>query len=141
MDKTKKASSFAVGCRRPCRRPCRRQATALLVCIFVVSITTLIVVTVLDTQGLQMMGLRNTQEYERATYLAGSAVHHALAQIEAGSAPATPFTIGPIEFPSGSGDTYQADVVDAAGDMVITGTGTAGGFARYLEATLTEQAP
>ncbi len=105
------------------------------------SITTVIVLSMIDTQTLQMTALRNTRQYEQALYLAGAAVHHAMAQIENDPGVTAPFSIGPIEFPAGSGNTYQADAVDSGGDLVITGSGTAGEVTRYLQATITQQSP
>ena len=124
--------------RAPCRRQSARRATALLVCIFVMSITTLIVVSMIDTQTMQMTGLRNTQEYERALYLAGSAVHHAMARLEEDPGLPPPFGVGPVEFPAGSGNTYEAQVVADGDDLVITGTGISGNFTRYLQVTITQ---
>jgi hypothetical protein len=115
-----------------------RRATALLICIFVMSITTLIVVTMVDTQTLQMKALRHTREYERSLYLAGAAAHHAMALLEEDFNLPPPFSVGPIEFPSGSGDSYEAQVVGSGLDLVITGTGTAGDTTRYVKVTLTQ---
>ena len=110
----------------------------MLVCIFVMSITTIIVVSMIDTQTLQMKALRHTQEYERSLYLAGAAVHHAMAQLEDDPDLPPPFGIGPIEFPAGSGSTYEAQVVEDGDDLVITGTGTSGSTTRYVQVTLTQ---
>ena len=120
------------------RRSVRRRGTALLVCIFTMSITTIIVLSMIDMQTLRMTSLRNTQQYEETLYLAGSAVHHAIAQIEDDPSLTPPFSIGPVEFPSGSGATYQADVVADSGDLVITGSGTSGEVTRYLQARITQ---
>jgi len=119
-----------------CRWQSARRATALLVCVFVVSITTVIVLSIIDTETLQMTALRHTQQYEQALYLAGAAVHDALAQIENDPMLTPPFSIGPVEFPAGSGNTYQADVVASGSDLVITGSGTSGNVTRYVEATV-----
>lgn len=121
------------------RRLARRRATALLVCIFVMAITTVIVVSMIDAQTLQMTALRNTREYEQALYLAGAAAHHAIAQVENDPTLTPPFSIGPVEFPLGSGDSYQADIVVASSDLVITGSGTSGNVTRYLQVTITQQ--
>ena len=118
------------------RRCVRRRATALLVCIFVMAITTVIVLSMIDTQTLRMTSLRNTQEYEQALYLAGAAVHHAIAQVEDDPDLTQPYSIGPVEFPIGSGFSYQADVVAASGDLVITGSGTSGTVTRHLQVTI-----
>ena len=123
------------------RRSVRRRATALLVCIFAMTITTVIVLSMIDSQTLRMTALRNTQEYEQALYLAGAAVHHAIAQVEDDPTLSPPFSIGPVEFPIGSGDNYQADVVTASGDLVITGGGTSGDVTRYLQATIVQSGP
>ena len=117
-------------------RSVRRRATALLVCIFVMAITTVIVLSMIDTQTLRMTALRNTQQYEQSLYLAGAAVHHAIAQVEDDPDLTPPFSIGPVEFPIGSGSNYQADVVAASGDLVITGSGTSGNVTRYLQVTI-----
>ena len=117
----------------------RRRATALLVCIFVMAITTVIVLSMVDTQTLRMTALRNTQEYEQALYLAGAAVHHAIAQVEDDPDLTPPYSIGPVEFPLGSGDSYRADVVAASGDVVITGSGTSGDVTRHLQVTITQE--
>ncbi|NQU23784.1 MAG: hypothetical protein HQ567_21090 [Candidatus Nealsonbacteria bacterium] len=101
------------------------------------SITTIIVVSMIDTQTLQMKALRHTQDYERSLYLAGSAVHHAMAQLEEDPDLTPPFGIGPIEFPAGSGSTYEAQVIEDGDDLTITGSGTSGGITRYVQVTLT----
>jgi len=124
------------GCRR--RRSTRR-ATALLVCIFVVAVTTVLVVTMVDSQMLQMTAQRNTVDYERALYLAGPGVHHALAQLEEAGGAFEPFSLGPIEFPSGSGNTYQADAVEVGDDIVITASGTTGDVTRHVAVTVATQ--
>ena len=121
------------------RQSVRRRATALLVCIFVMAITTVIVLSMIDTQTLRMTALRNTQQYEQALYLAGAAVHHAISQVEADPDLTPPFSIGPVEFPIGSGDSYEADVVGVSGDLVITGSGTSGDVSRYLQVKVTQQ--
>ena len=91
-----------------------------------------------DTQTLQMKALRHTREYERSLYLAGAAVHHAMAQLEEDPDLPPPFSVGPIEFPSGSGSTYEAQVVASGNDLVVTGTGISGGTTRYVRVTLTQ---
>jgi type II secretory pathway component PulK len=120
------------------RQRSSRRGAALLVCIFVVAITTVLVVSMLDGQMLQMTAMRNTLEYERALYLAGAAVHHALALMQESEDPFEAFSIGPIEFPAGSGNTYEADAVDVAGEVVITGSGTSGATSRYLRVTVAQ---
>ena len=100
------------------------------------AITTVIVLSMIDAQTLQMTALRNTQQYEQALYLAGAAVHHAIAQVENDPTLTPPFSIGPVSFPIGSGDSYQADVAAASDDLVITGSGTSGNVTRYVQVTI-----
>ena len=60
-------------------KECR--GAALLVCIFVVALTSLLVVSMLDVETIQMAASRNTVYYEQALSLAGAAAHHALAEL------------------------------------------------------------
>jgi len=118
-----------------------RGASALLVCVFAVAITTVVVVSMIDTQTIQMTALRHTLQYEQALYLAGAAVQHAIALVENDPSLSAPFGLGPTEFPAGSGNTYQAQVAASGSDLVITGSGTSGSITRHLQATITRQAP
>ena len=121
--------------RQECRKPCQRSATALIVCTFVMCVTTVIVCSIVESQMLQMTSLRNTADYERTLYLAGAAVQHACAQLEADSSWRA--GIPSTQFPSGSGNTYSATVVDSApSTVVVTGVGAAGGFTRTIQVTV-----
>ena len=120
---------------------CPRRATALLVCVFVLAMITAIVVSMFDSQMLEVTAARHTRDYEQALYLAGAGVHDALAQIEALEEPFAPFDVGPVEFPAGSGNVYQADAVEDGGNVVITAAGTSGNITRYLEVTITQVPP
>ncbi len=108
---------------------------ALLVCLFVMLLVSLTLLGMLGTARSQMTALHNTADYERALYLAGAGVHHALAEIEAdlgwrGDISAT-------EFPAGSGNTYSASATDGSGNtVVVTGTGVAGSVTRKLQVTV-----
>ncbi len=118
------------------RSPAPRRGVALLLVIFVMSLTTVLVVNMVDTQMLEMTALRHTERYERALYLAGAGAHHALAVMEYSEDAYEDFTIGPIEFPAGSGNTYEAAAVESGSTIVITGTGTAGDTTRRVEVTV-----
>jgi hypothetical protein len=111
-----------------------RRGAALLICIFVMAVSTAIVVAVLETQMLQMTALRNTLDYERAYFLAGAGAHHALAELE--NDDTWRDGIPSTQFPSGGSDTYSATVVDDVSGIVITATGTAGGVARTVQVTI-----
>ncbi len=120
----------------PDRRCARsRRGMSLLVCLFILSIVSLLVLGMLDSATLNLSTARNTADYERAAYLAGAGVHHALAELEQnknwrGVIPST-------EFPSGSGRTYSSTIVDgAANEVIITGIGLSGGVARSLQVTV-----
>jgi hypothetical protein len=116
------------------RRKTRPRGVALLLCLFVMSIVTVWVVNMLDSQTVYQSALRNTIEYEHALYLSNAGIHHAVAELEndqdwrgtvtAGSYPA-----------SGS---YSATAVDGvtAGTVDVTSTGVAGEVTRRAQATV-----
>ncbi len=117
------------------RRGRRRSAAALLVCIFVVMLSSVLVISVVDTETIAMTAIRNANEYERAQYLAGAAVHHALAELQ--EDPNWRDGIANTTFPPGGGDTYSATVVDGApGTVIVTGVGTSGQYTRRLQVTV-----
>jgi hypothetical protein len=114
---------------------CGRRGAALLVCLFVACITALIIISVLDTLTLHMTALRHTTQYEQASYLAHAGIHHAFSFLEADSnwRAGIPST----EFPTGSGNTYSATVVDGQnGTVVVTGIGVCGDVTRKIAATV-----
>jgi hypothetical protein len=105
------------------------------VCIFVMAISTALVVAMLETEMLQMTALRHTREYERALFLAGAGAHHALAELEIDNNWRT--GIPSTQFPAGGSDAYSATVIDdVSGDIIVTATGTAGGVARTVQVTI-----
>lgn len=110
----------------------RRSGSVLLVVVFVVAFTSLVLIGILKSVELQVAEQRATLRYERANYLAGAGVHHALMELQEditwrGEIPETPFTPGSDEF-------YSATVVDAPeGGVVITAYGTSGEVTRRLE--------
>lgn len=113
----------------------RRDGAGLLMALFVVSIITVMVVSVYEMQLAQWAVVRNTSDYERALYLAGAAVHHALAEIE--NDPDWRDGVASTEYPAGSGQTYSATLADTAGGMVVvTGSGTTGEVTRKLQVTI-----
>ena len=106
---------------------------ALLLALFIIALTTILVLSILDTETSQLAALRNTTDYERALFLAGAAVHHALAMLE--EDPAWRGTVTEGAYPAN--DTYSATAVDGdAGEVTITGTGVSGSATRKLQATV-----
>jgi hypothetical protein len=115
----------------------RRHGMAFMLALFVMAVTSMIVVTILDSQTMQYSALRNTMDYDRARYLAEAGIQHALSTLETDYdlGDTTGFTIPSTEFPVGSGNRYQASVgpVQLDGTRIVTGQGTAGTFTRRLE--------
>lgn len=113
-----------------------RGGAALLLCLFVVAVTSLLVVRMLDSQVSAMSAYRNTVEYDQALHLAGAAVHHALAELEADFT--WRGTVSEGAFPAD--DTYSASAVDGlSGEVIVTGSGAKGEVIRTLEVTLASQ--
>lgn len=111
----------------------RRNGVALLLCLFVVALTAMLVLSILDTEVSQLTALRNSTDYERANYLAGAAVHHALAELEEDYGWRGTVTDG--TYPAD--DTYSATAVDGdPGEITVTGIGISGGVTRTLEVTV-----
>jgi Tfp pilus assembly protein PilX len=116
-------------------RPRRAGGAALLVCVFVIAMMSLVVIAMIDTETSQLAALRNTIDYERALYLAGAAVHHAMAEVEADFSWRGTVTEG--TYPND--DSYSATAADgASGTVLVTGTGVAGTVVRTLQVTLAE---
>lgn len=115
-------------------RPRRwRGGAALLFCLFIISMVTLMVVNVLDVSTLQLSALRNAMEYERALYLANAGVHEAAAQLEANSNWRGTITDG--LYPAD--DTYEATAVSGPNNtVVVTSSGVAGEVTRKVQATI-----
>jgi len=113
----------------------RRRGGLLLLVLFMMAVTSTIVLGVITSNTSQLAALRNSADYERALYVAGAGIHHALAKLEADSNWRN--GLSSVAFPSGSSDSYSVTVVDGEGDEVtITSTGTAGQVTRKLEVTV-----
>ena len=114
------------------RRGAQRRGTTLLLCLFVMFFTSLVLVGLLQSVRLQVAQQRATMEYERANYLAGAAVNHAMTLLEAnidwrGEIAETPFA-------DGSDETYAASVANEInGGVLITARGTSGSITRRLQ--------
>lgn len=114
---------------RPCRKSAPRRGAALLVCLFIIFVTTTLVVSILDTETLELSALRNAIDYEKAVALANAGVHHAAAELENSSTWRGTVTDG--AYPAN--DTYQATAVSGLNNtVVVTSRGVAGGITRTV---------
>jgi Tfp pilus assembly protein PilX len=114
------------------RRQCRSGA-ALMVCLFIIFIVTLMVVNILDSLTLELSSVRNNIDYERALYLANAGVHAATAQLETN--PAWRGTLTDGAYPSN--DTYQAVTANGSiGQAIVTSRGASGAVIRTVTATI-----
>lgn len=119
----------------PGRAVVARRGTALLVSLFVLTMSSLMVIAIWDTETSQLASLRHVGYYERAGYLAGAAVQEACAYLELDKTWRT--GLAATQFPAGSGDTYSATAVSGSGQrVVVTGVGNSGGVTRTLSVTL-----
>ncbi|MBX7168051.1 MAG: hypothetical protein K1X74_17075 [Pirellulales bacterium] len=111
-----------------------RRGAALLLSLFVIAVTSVMVLGMLDTQTSEAAAVRNAIDYDRALYLAGAAVHSALAELEID--PSWSKGISSTEFPAGSGNHYSATVDQVDGLIVVTGSGSSGAVTRNLQVTI-----
>ena len=63
----------------------RRRAAALLTAIFVMAVTSQLVISIVDTQVIQYSVLRNTLDYDRARYLAEAGIARAITELRRGT--------------------------------------------------------
>ena len=117
------------------RKRSPRRGAAILVALLVMAATTMVLVAVLDTQTMQYMALNNTLNYDRARYLAEAGMNHSLSILEQDIT--FRGTISQADFPTGSGNSYQATVQDGLGGTIsISAAGTSGTFTRRVVATI-----
>ena len=113
----------------------RRKAAAMMTALFVMTVTSVLVVSILDTETLQYAALRNTLDWDRARYLAEAGLQNALAELEQNidwraGIPAT-------SYPTGSSTSYAATATDGPnGTVIVTSSGTAGNVTRNLQTTV-----
>ena len=112
-----------------------RRGAAMMTAIFVMAVSSVLVISIMDTETLQYAALRNTMDWDRARYLAEAGLQHALAELEADITWRT--GVASTQFPSGSGNVYWATAVDGSnGTVVVTAWGQAGSVVRKLETTV-----
>jgi type II secretory pathway component PulK len=112
----------------------KRSGMALLLCIFVLSIVTVWLVDMLNSEAVYESALRNTIEYEQSLYLANAGVHHAVAELEANTAWRGTVTSG--NYPASG--SYSATAVDGSvsGTVDIISEGVAGEVTRHVQANV-----
>lgn len=106
-----------------------------MLALFVMTVCSVLVLAIVDSQSLRYSALRNTRQWDQARYLAESGLHAALAHLE------IDFDwrkgIESTEFPVGSDNWYSANVQDGTdGHVIVQATGTSGNFTRTLSVTL-----
>ena len=107
----------------------------MVTALFVMAVSSVLVISIMDTETLQYAALRNTMDWDRARYLAEAGLQHALAELEADITWRT--GVSSTQFPAGSGNTYWATAVDGTnGTVVVTAWGQAGSVTRKLETTV-----
>ncbi|GAA4437584.1 hypothetical protein [Bremerella cremea] len=113
----------------------RRGGFALLLVLIVMVVTSIILAGMGNGLTTQFAAYRNTADYDKAQYLAGAGVHHAVAMLEEDSN--WRGTISNIELPLGSGNRYSVTATDGnAGQVIVTAQGEAGNVTRRLECTV-----
>jgi type II secretory pathway component PulK len=107
---------------------------ALVLCLFVLSIITVWLVDMLNSQTVYQSALRNSIEYEQALYLANAGIHHAVAELEQNTV--WRGTVAAGGYPASG--SYSATAVDgaSAGTVDVTSTGVAGEVTRKALATM-----
>jgi Tfp pilus assembly protein PilX len=114
------------------RRVPPRRGAALLICLSIIFLVTLLIVNVLDTLTLELSSVRNNIDYERALYLANAGVHAVAAELEA--SPIWRGTITDGAYPGH--DTFSATAVDGPiNTVVVTSRGVSGGITRTITAS------
>ena len=117
------------------RGPAKRRGAALLLALFVMALTSTLVVSMLDAEMFRYMALRNTYQWDEARYLAEAGLNEAFAHLENDIEWRSGITA--TEFPAGSGNTYRVNVVDGTeGTVRLTAIGMAGSFTRTLDVTV-----
>jgi len=110
-----------------------RSGAALLFCMFILFVVTLMVINVLNSQTLLLASLRNTIDYERALFLANAGIHQAVAELEADKTWRGTVTDG--AYPAD--DTHSATAADGPNNTVtVTSSGVAGEVTRSVVATI-----
>lgn len=113
----------------------RRSGMALLFAIFVMTVTSTLVIAMASSQMMRYSALRNTRDWEAARYLAEAGLHQAFSELEKNIDWRD--GVASTNFPAGSSNHYSATVIDGPdGTVTIESTGVAGPFSRKLTASV-----
>lgn len=113
------------------RRQFHPRGATLLAALFTMTFTSIVLIGILDSIRLQVMSQQATVNYERAAYIAGAGVHHALMLLQ--DDPSWRGDLAETGYAPGSADAYWANVADGMNDeIVVTGYGRTNGITRVL---------
>lgn len=106
--------------------------SALLLVLFLMAFTAPLVLLMLDSYTSQIRCARNSIEHAKALYIAQAGAHDAIGLLLAD--PAWRTASYTAEFPAGSGNTYDLEIVDAPQEgIAINATGyTAAGAVKTI---------
>jgi Tfp pilus assembly protein PilX len=105
----------------------QNRGIALLLALFLMVIMSLIVVVFLDTVTIDRQITTNQVRAEQASFIAGAGIENAVYELRQDSGYSG--TGGAIEFPLGSGNTYNVTISGAT----ITSVGKISDFMRTIE--------
>lgn len=118
------------------QRPKRRKGMALLMCLMLIFMVSVLVLNVVHTETLQFSMTRHSIEYEQALYWAHAGVHDVCSELvldDTWRGTTTDGTLPPASSPAG----YSATAVDdGTGNVVVTSVGYSGQGHRTVSATI-----
>ena len=106
----------------------KRKGVALILALFTMLFISLIVVAFLDIATIDQQIATNQIRDSQAGFIADAGVETAVYELRLDNT--YNGTVGDVEFPSGSGNTYNVDI----DGNTITSTGTVGDFSQTVEA-------
>lgn len=108
----------------------------MLLCLFLIAMTSVMVLNIVQSETLQLAATRNSIEYEQALYWANAGVHDACAEIMQNVSWRGTVTDGSVP-PAAIAAGYEAIAADdGLGNVVVTSTGYAGNGRRTVQATI-----
>ena len=93
----------------------------------------------LDITTTEMAIMRNSLDLNKALYVAGAGIEHALAELRAETSWRAGFPAPGVTFPPGATSHYVVTVTEGGdGEIIVTSTGTVGGLSKTVRATIAE---